>query len=78
MIFLKVPVGMRKTATLTMEKTVRGGTIPLRPRTLLIRGILRKNKMATTAVRRLTLYPMQDIACEHGSLKYTCLIDFTF
>ena len=27
MIFLKVPVGMRKTATLTMEKTVRGGTI---------------------------------------------------
>ena len=26
MIFLKVPVGMRKTATLTMEKTVRGGT----------------------------------------------------
>ena len=27
MIFLKMPVGMRKTATLTMEKTVRGGTI---------------------------------------------------
>ena len=27
MIFLKVPVGMRKIATLTMEKTVRGGTI---------------------------------------------------
>ena len=26
MIFLKVPVGMRKIATLTMEKTVRGGT----------------------------------------------------
>ena len=26
MIFLKVPVGMRKTVTLTMEKTVRGGT----------------------------------------------------
>ena len=27
MIFLKVPVGMRKIATLTMEKNVRGGTI---------------------------------------------------
>ena len=27
MIFLKVPVGMRKIASLTMEKTVRGGTI---------------------------------------------------
>ena len=27
MIFLQVPVGMRKIATLTMEKTVRGGTI---------------------------------------------------
>ena len=27
MIFLKVPVGMRKIATLTMDKTVRGGTI---------------------------------------------------
>ena len=26
MIFLKVLVGMRKIATLTMEKTVRGGT----------------------------------------------------
>ena len=26
MIFLKVPVGMRKIATLTMEKTVRSGT----------------------------------------------------
>ena len=26
MIFLKVPVGLRKIATLTMEKNVRGGT----------------------------------------------------
>ena len=37
-----------------------------------------KNKMATTAVRRLALYPLQDIACERGSLKSACLIDFTF
>ena len=29
MIFLKVPVGMRKIASLTMEKTVRGGTSEL-------------------------------------------------
>ena len=27
MIFLKVPVGLRKIATLTMEKNVRGGTV---------------------------------------------------
>ena len=37
-----------------------------------------KTKMATTAVRRLTLYPMQDIACEHDILKTACRIDFTF
>ena len=41
-------------------------------------GYSTKNKMAATAVRRLTLYPMQDIACERGSLKSACLIDFTF
>ena len=28
-----------------------------------------KTKMAATAVWRLTLYPMQDIACEHNILK---------
>ena len=37
-----------------------------------------KTKMAATAVWRLTLYPMQDIACERDSLKTTCRIDFTF
>ena len=37
-----------------------------------------KDKMAATAVWRLTLYPMQDIACECSSLKTTCRIDFTF
>ena len=37
-----------------------------------------KTKMATTAVWRLTLYPMQDIACERDSLKTACWIDLTF
>ena len=37
-----------------------------------------KTKMAATAVWRLTLYPMQDIACEHNILKTACQIDFTF
>ena len=37
-----------------------------------------KTKMAATAVWRLTLYPMQDISCECGSLKTACRIDFTF
>ena len=37
-----------------------------------------KTKMAPTAVYRLTLYPMQDIACEHDILKTACRIDFTF
>ena len=37
-----------------------------------------KIKMAATAVWRLTLYPMQDIACECGRLKTACQIDFTF
>ena len=37
-----------------------------------------KIKMAATAVWRLTLYPMQDIVCERGSLKTTCRIDITF
>ena len=37
-----------------------------------------KTKIATTAVWRLTLYPMQDIACEHDILKTACRIDFTF
>ena len=37
-----------------------------------------KIKMAATAVWRLTLYPMQDIACDCGSLKTACQIDFTF
>ena len=35
-------------------------------------------KMPATAVWRLTLYPMQDISCECGSLKSACRIDFTF
>ena len=39
-------------------------------------GHSKKNKMAATAVQRLTLYPMQDIACERGSLKTAYLIDF--
>ena len=34
--------------------------------------------MAATAVGRLTLYPIQDIACERDSLKTACRIDFTF
>ena len=33
--------------------------------------------MATTAVERLTLYPLQDIACECDILKSACLINFT-
>ena len=37
-----------------------------------------KIKMATTTGWRLTLYPMQDIVCEYGSLKTACPIDFTF
>ena len=37
-----------------------------------------KIKMAATVVWRLTLYPMQDIVCECGSLKTYCQIDFTF
>ena len=37
-----------------------------------------KTKMAATAVSRLTLYPMHDIACECSCLKTTCQIDFTF
>ena len=37
-----------------------------------------KTKMVTTAVSRLTLYPMQDIACERDSLKSACGIDLTF
>ena len=37
-----------------------------------------KTKMVATAVWRLTLYPMQDIACEHDILKTACRIDFTF
>ena len=37
-----------------------------------------KTKMATTAVWRLTLYPMQDIVCKRSWLKSACLIDFTF
>ena len=37
-----------------------------------------KTKMAATAVWRLTLYPMQDIACERNSLKTACWIDLTF
>ena len=36
-----------------------------------------KTKMAATAVWRLTLYPVQDIACERGRLKTACWIDFT-
>ena len=36
MIFLKVPVGMRKTVTLTMEKNVRGGTnITIQPHSMI-------------------------------------------
>ena len=35
-----------------------------------------KIKMAATAVLRLTLYPIQDIACERGSLKIACLVDY--
>ena len=35
-------------------------------------------KIAATAIWRLKLYPIQDIAYECGSLKTTCWIDFTF
>ena len=37
-----------------------------------------RTKMATIAVWRLTLYPIQDIACERDILKTACQIDFTF
>ena len=37
-----------------------------------------KTKMTATAVWRLTLYPIQDIACERDILKTVCQIDFTF
>ena len=39
-------------------------------------GPSKKNKMATTAVGRLTLKPIQEIACERESLKTAHLIDF--
>ena len=35
-----------------------------------------KTKMAATAVWRLTLYPIQDIACERDILKIACRIDW--
>ena len=41
-------------------------------------GQLTKIKMAATAVWRLPLYPMQDIACECGRLKTAYQIDFPF
>ena len=37
-----------------------------------------KTKMATKAVGRLILYPIQDIDCERDILKRVCQIDFTF
>ena len=37
-----------------------------------------KTEMAATAVWRLTLYPIQDIACERDVLKTACQIEFTF
>ena len=37
-----------------------------------------KTKMAATAVWRLTLYPIQNIACECGRLKTAFRIDFIF
>ena len=54
--------------------------IPQRPWTLLIWGILqnqddRHSSLKIYIVPRL--YPMQDIACEHGRLKTVCRIDFT-
>ena len=41
-------------------------------------GHSRKTKMAATAVLRLTLYSIQDIACERGRLKTADWIDFVF
>ena len=41
-------------------------------------GYSTKTKMAATAVRRLTLYHIQDIACERDILKTACQINFTF
>ena len=41
-------------------------------------GYSTKNKMAAIRIWRLTFYPMRDIACERGSLKTACRIDFTF
>ena len=37
-----------------------------------------KTKMVATAIWRLTLYPMQDIACECDILKTAYQVDFTF
>ena len=36
------------------------------------------SQLATTAVWRLTLYPIIDIACEHDILRTACQIDITF
>ena len=41
-------------------------------------GHFTKTKMPTTAVWRLTLYPIPDIACERDILKTAFQIDFTF
>ena len=37
-----------------------------------------KTKMTATSVWRLTLYPIQNIACERDILKTACRINFTF
>ena len=37
-----------------------------------------KTKMAATSVWRLTLYPIQDMACGRDILKSACQIDFPF
>ena len=41
-------------------------------------GHFMETKMAATSVRRLTLYPILDIACERNILKTAFQIDFTF
>ena len=41
-------------------------------------GHATKTKMAATAVLRLTLYPIQNIACERDILKTAFRINFTF
>ena len=62
MIFLKVPVGMRKTATLTMEKTVRGGTI----------NVMSDREPTRWQYNRIYPHPINPCVYTYDSRLYCC------